>query len=224
MNKLSQKAWEKSYNVVEAIKQHPFNKALSNGTLSIDTFAYYIEQDTLYLREFARCHAIIASRVPLEYVQCFLRYSQNTFITEQLVVHDFFRKLFQFKETGLITPTTLSYTSYLLKVCALESVEIAIAAVLPCFWVYWEVGSCILQNTVKDNIFIRWIETYASDDFASSVKEAISIFDKLAASATKDTQDKMMNAFYNSTVLEWHFWNDSFNKTSVDNFLSKQYD
>lgn len=217
--KLSEKAWAQSLEVINEIKQHPFNLELAKGTLSLDKFAYYIEQDTLYLRDFARCHALIASKAPLPYVQCFLEYAKYTFIAEQEVVHHFFRETFNFKETGLITPATLSYTSYLLQACALEPVEVAIASVLPCFWVYREVGLSIAKTTTAENPFFRWIETYAGQDFSDSVDEAIGIFDVVAAHTTEEVRSRMLDAFHKSTVLEWHFWNDSYNKAVFDRIL-----
>lgn len=219
---LSIKAWALSAPIFEAIKTHAFNQELMNGTLARDKFAYYIEQDTHYLHDFARCLALIAAKAPLQYVRDFLRYSDYAFIAEQEVVHQFFKKTFHFKETGHITPATLSYTSYLLRLAASEPVEIAIAAVLPCFWVYREIGLYISQNTVPDNPFQRWIDTYASDEFRKSVDEAINIFNTLAEQSSQTIQQKMLDAFYTSTCLEWHFWNDSYHQTIFDRMIKKE--
>jgi hypothetical protein len=93
-----------------------------------DAIIYYIEQDSPYLDDFARSLALIASIIKTEYVRQFLQYSGQVFIAEQEIVHEFFRDKFKFKETGL-TPATLSYTSYLLSICANEVVEIAVRPV-----------------------------------------------------------------------------------------------
>lgn len=214
--KLSDKAWNMSSKIIDAIKTHPFNQELMRGSLNAEKFSYYIEQDSVYLHDFARCHAIIASKAPLKYVRNFLRYSDYTFIAEQEVVHQFFRNIFNFKETGLITPATLSYTSYLLRICANEPIEVAVAAVLPCFWVYREIGLFIAKYSDNKNPYARWIETYTSDDFKTSVDEVISIFDDLGQNTTDIIRQKMLDAFYKSTCLEWHFWNDAYNKTVFD--------
>jgi thiaminase (transcriptional activator TenA) len=216
--KLSEQAWSRSSNVIAKIKQHPFNKELAQGTLALDKFAYYIEQDTVYLRDFARCHAIIAAKIPLEYVRCFLHYADYAFFAEQEVVHHFFRKIFRCQETGLLTPATLSYTSYLLRTCSMEQAEIGVAAILPCFWVYREVGCDIAKKAAPNNQFARWIETYTGKDFGAVVEEAIAIFDAIATKTTDGVCQKMVDAFYNSTCLEWHFWNDAYNKTVFDDF------
>jgi thiaminase/transcriptional activator TenA len=213
---LSKTAWTMSAKIIQAIENHPFNQELMRGTLASDKFAYYIEQDSLYLQDFARCHALIASRVSHEYVRCFLRYSDYTFVAEQEIVHQYFRDTFHFQESGLLSPATLSYTSYLLRMCSTEAVEVGIAAVLPCFWIYREVGMYIARHAGANNPYSRWIETYSSDDFANSVNEAISIFDALADKAADATRQKMLDTFYKSTCLEWHFWNDAYYKIAFD--------
>ncbi len=215
--KLFKKASEISANIYQAIVAHPFNQELMSGVLSRDKFAYYIEQDSLYLQDFSRCHALIAAKIPLQYARIFLKYADYAFIAEQEVVHHFFRETFNFKETGLITPATLSYTSYLLKVCALEPVEIAVAAILPCFAVYREVGLLIAKNSDANNPYARWIETYSGEDFGVAVNQAIAIFDELAEAANEATRQKMLDAYYKSTCLEWHFWNDAYNLKRFDN-------
>ena len=217
--KLSQKSFEFSAKVIEAIKTHPFNRELMQGTLARDKFAYYIEQDSLYLNDFARSLALIAAKAPLEYVRQFLKYSDFTFIAEQEIIHEFFRKAYNFKKTDRLTTATLAYTNYLLNTSANEAVEVAVAAVLPCFWVYLEVGKFIANNTSDNNPYSRWIETYSGDDFAKTVEQVINIFDKLAENTTESVRQKMLDAFYKSTCLEWHFWNDAYNKEAYNDLI-----
>lgn len=214
--KLSQKAWNNSYAIIQAIKHHPFNQKLMQGTLALDKFAYYLEQDTHYLQDFARCHAILAAKAPLKYVRQFLGFADYTFIAEQELVHHFFRETFHFQNTGKITPAMVGYTSYLLNSCSLEPVEVGIAAILPCFWIYQKVGLEIAQQANPDNPFFRWIETYSSEAFAVSVNQMIDIFDEVAAKTSEEIQQKMLQAFYKSTCWEWHFWNDAYYEKSFD--------
>jgi thiaminase/transcriptional activator TenA len=214
--KLSQKAWEMSSKVIEAIKEHPFNLELMDGTLLFDKFACYIEQDSLYLQDFARCLAIIASKVSSEYTRRFLHYADSTFLVEQEIVHEFFKSSPEFTKTNSLTPATLSYTSYLFRICSNEPVEVGIAALVPCFWVYREIGFFIAKGAKKNNPYERWIETYSSDNFSRTVNEIIGIFDELAKQDSRAIQDKMLDAFYKTTCLEWHFWNDAYNKSVFD--------
>jgi thiaminase/transcriptional activator TenA len=221
MKKLSDRAWEKAATIIQAIKSHPFNRELASGSLEGAKFAYYIEQDTLYLQDFAKSLALIAARVPVVLVRDFLSLSEGALIAEQEVVHGFFRDTFRFTETGNITPATLSYTSYLLQTSALACVEVAIAAVLPCFWVYREVGLSIAASSTSldQNPYARWIETYSGPEFAAAVQKAIAAFDTVALTASEATREAMLEAFYKSTVLEWHFWNDAYHQAVFDVLL-----
>lgn len=220
--KLSTKAWALSSDVFQAIINHPFNSKLMDGSLGADKFAYYIEQDSLYLQDFARSLAIIASRAPIQYVRNFLRFADDVFVAEQEVVHQFFNHSFGFKATGLLTPATLSYTSFLLNICANEPVEVGVAAVLPCFWVYREVGLFIAKSSAPNNQYARWTQTYASDSFGAAVDKAINIFNTLGANASYSIRQKMLDAFYKSACLEWHFWNDAYNGAVFDKTAQSQ--
>ncbi|MCE2992678.1 MAG: thiaminase II [Alphaproteobacteria bacterium] len=218
MKKLSQVALTKCASIIQPIKDHPFNTELASGTLDLDKFAYYIEQDTVYLRYFARSLSMIASKAPLKFMQNFLSFSECALIAEQEVVHTFFRDTLNLQPTNKLTTATLAYTSFLLQSGILEPVEVAVAAVLPCFWVYNIVGKHIAQSSdIKiQNPYNRWIETYASPEFTESVERAISIFDELALSSSDQVCELMLDAFYKSTVLEWHFWNDAYNQEAFD--------
>jgi thiaminase/transcriptional activator TenA len=207
----SEQVWEETLSVYKAIIHHPFNQELMYGTLDTARFGYYIEQDALYLTDFARSLALIATRASHGHMTAaFLKFSQGSLLAEQEVVHQFFRQTFNLKECGQITRATLMYTNFLLRMCALEPFEIAVAAVLPCFWIYREVGRYILKGTVPHNPFEQWITTYASDEFSTDVEEMIEIFDCLAEESSVETKRQMSKAFQTSVVLEWHFWNDAY--------------
>lgn len=213
---LSEEAWDAVVPVVRAIKNHPFNLELAQGTLAQDVFGYYVEQDTLYLQDFARCHALLAARAPLEHMEAFLRYANATLVAEQEVVHVFFKARFELQETGRLAPATLSYTSALLRWCALEPVEVGLAALLPCFWVYREVGLSIAAQTIPENPYQRWIDTYTGEEFAHTVHGCIALFDMLAARTHAPMRQMMLDVFYKSTCLEWHFWNDAYHQRALD--------
>ena len=64
-----------------------------------------------------------------------------------------------------ITTAYLGYTSFLINTAHTESVEVAAAAILPCFWIYNEIGKYIKENAVtKNNPYKKWIDTYADEE------------------------------------------------------------
>jgi thiaminase len=56
-------------------------------------------------------------------------------------------------------------------------------------------------------------------EFSDSAERAITIFDEVELSASDEVRDLMLDAFYKSTVLELHFWNDSYNQVVFDAFV-----
>jgi thiaminase/transcriptional activator TenA len=109
------------------------------------------------------------------------------------------------------TPSTLLYTNYILGQAAYANVEVAAAAVLPCFWIYKAVGDYIFaQQNDDQNPYKRWIDMYAGVEFAAAVEKAISITDRLAEQANGATQQKMLQAFEMATRLEWMFWDSAY--------------
>lgn len=210
MTKLSETVWRKSERVYQDIINQPFNQELMNGTLSRERFCYYVEQDSFYLTNYANALAMIAARLQnIEHVKYFLEASLSM-IDEQQNLHSLLKKEFDFKETGTLTLATLAYTSYLRYISAVEPLEVTIAAVLPCFWIYKEVGLHIARNSIYNNPFASWIRNYSSEKFALGVKKAIDIFDDISEQATKSIRQQMCDTFHKCVVLEWYFWNDAY--------------
>src|SRR5207302_6091217 len=81
-------------------------------------------------------------------------------------------------------PDCLAYTSFLLATAHQQPWEVVVAALLPCFWIYFDVAGAIVQRTVSDNPYRAWIDTYANPAFGDAVQTVIGIADKAADAAT----------------------------------------
>ena len=92
----------------------------------------------------------------------------------------------------------------------MEQVEVAMAAVLPCFWVYKKVGDHIYSNQNKGkNPYQKWIDTYAGSEFGEIVDTAIKACDEVAKQCTADQRETMRDAFLTGCRLEWMFWDSA---------------
>jgi len=189
---------------------HLFNQELASGTLSHEVFCYYIEQDIYYLEVYAQAFALIAAKIAKPYRQIFIEFCNGIISAEKNMVHDFFKDQIHFKSIGERSLATEAYTDFLLASASFQPVEVAVAAVLPCFWVYWEVAVYYKKHILPDNIYSNWFEVYASDEFDSATQKAILIFDELATLASDSVRYLMRQAFRKACFLEWHFWNDAY--------------
>lgn len=211
--KFSQLAWQQNQANYEIIVQQSFNQELMNGTLAREKFAYYIEQDSFYLQHFARVLAKIASCLDNSNdILQFLHFAKGAIVAEQQVVHEHFRQQYNLRYNGQVSPASLGYTSYLHFCSHNQAVEVAIAAVLPCFWIYYQLGCHIQQFSAVNNPYQLWIDNYASDDFAAGVTAAIAIGDNYYERASPTVQQQMLEAFANSARWEYHFWEDAYHQ------------
>lgn len=205
--KWSEKTWQAIEDKYMFILQMNFIKELSAGTLPLENFKFYMAQDSLYLEHFGRTLSLIAAKIPdLQDVLSFMRFAENAIVVEN-ALHEFYFKDFGVTDKGVLQPACHHYIHFLRSTAALECVEVAVAAVLPCFWIYREVGNFIFkyQNNIN-NPYQKWIDTYGGEEFSAAVDHAIAICDKIAEKATDDTRHKMTEAFIMSTRMEYHFW------------------
>ncbi|WP_302253091.1 TenA family protein [uncultured Alistipes sp.] len=205
MSRWSDSAWEAARPVYEKILEHPFVRALADGTLSAERFRFYLRQDALYLDGYARRLAHIAARLGRkEHTEAFLRFAADGIAVERALHEQFLGGEHPAPEE--ISPACLLYTS-VLESQTTAPVEVEAAAVLPCFVVYQRVGEAIhARQQGAENPYRQWIETYADPAFAASTAEATAICDALADAAGDATRRRMTDIFVRCTRMEWLFW------------------
>ena len=206
----TQQLWYKIESIYHRILAHPFNVELAAGTLSPDKFQYYVQQDELYIQSYARALAMLAVKSPTSDIsENLLRYAKDGISIER-ALHDHYFKKFNIKPAREVQPACLAYTNFLLSSTVLEPFEVGIAALLPCFWIYRQVGFDIAQKADKSNPYYLWIETYIDQEYDSIVNRMIEITESVARAASVTIKAKMHRAFLYSTRLEWIFWDAAY--------------
>lgn len=210
----STEIWQQTVPLRRAIDALPFNRELAAGTLSRDRFKFYITQDKLYLDQYARTLAIAGARAPdLAAMDKFVGSALGALAVER-ALHGQFLEQFGMSEADILaaepSPSCLAYTNFLLAAAHHDSWPVPVAAILPCFWIYHDVGVRIAKETVPDNFYQPWIDTYADDAFAASVQDVIRITDAAAAGAGAAERAAMAAACIRSTQYEWLFWDSAY--------------
>ncbi len=209
--KWSDEAWKAIKPVYTKIKELPFIKELMDGTLDNKKFIFYIRQDALYLADYGKVLTAIASKLSKpDHIEAFIHFAGESVAVEKILHESFINELDKGNNIEA-SPSCLLYTSFLMKQLTNAPVEVALAAVLPCFWIYKEVGDYILANQTKgENPYQSWIDTYGGEDFAESVKTAISICDEVAETCTDEQRKAMTEAFVMCSKMEWMFWDSAY--------------
>ncbi|HXA94261.1 MAG TPA: thiaminase II [Candidatus Dormibacteraeota bacterium] len=202
--------WQAIAPIYRAILAHPFVAGLTDGSLPREAFRFYAVQDALYLREFARGLSVAAARAPREEWIIMLNEHAAGALRVERTLHESF-----FKEFGLspeavaatpLAPVNLAYTSYLLAVAYGAPFHEAIAALLPCYWIYWEVGKTLERSGSRDPLYARWIGTYASEEFGAVVRDVLACVETLAATLREEDRETMRRHFVTTSRYEWMFW------------------
>jgi len=202
--------WTAIGPLYEAILRHPFLRGLTDGSLSRERFLFYAVQDALYLREFARALSLAAARAPEDdWIIMFNEHAAGALKVERTLHERFFQELgLSQEEVGAtpLAPTNVAYTSYLLAAAYGAPYHEAIAALLPCYWIYWEVGRALEREGSPDPLYARWIDTYASTEFGDVVRGVLQATDRVAEQRTPMERECMRRHFVTTSRYEWMFW------------------
>ncbi len=214
MIRFSDEAWERTARLREAIHRLPFNTELASGSLAPDRFRAYIVQDALYLGSFSQALAIAAAKAPdIDAMQSFAQSSLGAVAVEQ-ALHGRYLRDFGVDPAGITSvgpsPDCLAYTSYLIATAYHRPWEVLVAALLPCFWIYWDVGCAIAQKAAPENPYQAWIDTYADARFGDAVRRVIAASDRAAEATAAPTRTEMLAAFVRCCQYEWLFWDGAY--------------
>ena len=202
--------WRSIEPIYVAILRHPFLRGLTDGSLPRESFKFYAVQDALYLREFARALSLAGARAPQDdWIIMFNEHAAGALKVERSLHEGFFQEFGLSAEAVASTslaPTNLAYTSYLLAVAYGSPFHEAMAALLPCYWIYWEVGKELERAGSADPLYKRWIGTYASEEFGAVVRAVLAATDQVAAGLRSSDRDAMRRHFVTTSQYEWMFW------------------
>ena len=79
-------------------------------------------------------------------------------------------------------------------------------AVLPCYWIYWEVGKALLERGSPDPRYQRWIDTYGGEEFAALVRAVLALADRIGPRLSDDERAAMTRHVVTTSRYEWMFW------------------
>ncbi|GAB4100229.1 bifunctional hydroxymethylpyrimidine kinase/phosphomethylpyrimidine kinase [Sinomonas halotolerans] len=204
--------WRDAEKVRAEIAALPFVSELSAGTLSPEDFAYYLAQDALYLNAYSRVLARASALAPSEAEQAFWAEGSRVCLEVEAELHRTWLAHHPAEASQrAMGPVTKAYTDHLLAVSASGSYAVLAAAVLPCYWIYAEVGAALSGRHAAradpgDHPYGAWIGTYADEAFAEATRRAVAFTDAAGRSGSGAERAAMREAFGASAVYEREFF------------------
>ena len=203
--------------LIQGILSHPFVTGIGDGTLDVARFKHYISQDYAYLIDYGRVLALCSARADdLETMSWFAKLLDET-LNVEMDLHRSYCAEFGITAEELAAtvaaPTTVAYTSFLLKVAYQGSFAELVAALLPCQWGYWEIGKHLADRGLPANapLYAKWIEMYSNPEFAQLAGETRDLADRLGERAGPAELAAMGDAYVTCLRLERKFWDMGYN-------------
>ncbi|MGJ9373056.1 TenA family protein [Nesterenkonia sp. CF4.4] len=206
--RFTDQAWASTESIRAAIDELPFLQQLEDGSLPREIFENYMGQDALYLTDYARALAACAAQsTDPEHIIFWSRAAAGA-IEEERALHATHVVDFSAVEPA---PTTVAYTSYELALASAGSLPVLAASVLPCFWIYDDVGTRLKARVgdLAGHPYADWISAYGDPEFHELTEAAKRILDELATTASEETLTAMHAAYRRASQFEWMFWDSA---------------
>ena len=198
----STERWDATTPTRAEVDACAFVRGLASGDLDRDAFHWYLGQDLLYLREYARVLARAAALAPNVDEQRFWAAASVSCLAEEAALHQ------SHVDPTRLEPaaSTLDYTDHLHAASTAGSYAVLVAAVLPCFVLYTDIGARWRGTFAPEHPYADWLTAYGDETFAASSAEAAGIVDAAARTASASTRAAMAAAYDRSMVLELAFF------------------
>ena len=214
--KFTDSLWVSIEDIYDKILKHPFIRGLIDGSLDEEAFRFYVIQDALYLRDYARGLALLGTKAPNDqWLMMFVEHARDAIVVERALHESFFND-WQLREEDVnstpMAPTNLLYTSYLLRIAHERPFPEILGCFLPCYWIYWEVGKELEKRGSPKELFRRWIQAYSSEVYGSIVRQVLDVMNQVAQGAGEGDLKSIRNHFMITSKLEYLFWDMGFHK------------
>ena len=209
-NGFTNELWRSMQFIYSEILTHPFLRGLTDGTLTEERFRYYILQDAVYLRDYARALSLAGIRSPNEdALVMFNEHSTGAITVERSLHEGFLKDLGIAREEADQTspsPTTLAYTSFLFRTATLADYSEVLGAVLHCYWIYERAGKTLLEHGSPNPLYQKWIDTYGGEEFGALVQAVLDLSDDVFEDLNSSQKARVNDAFSTTSRYEWMFW------------------
>jgi hydroxymethylpyrimidine/phosphomethylpyrimidine kinase len=220
--------WEQTAAVRADINELDFVRALGSGHLNREAFEFYLAQDALYLRGYARALARASELAPALDEQVFWAKAAYDALATEMELHTSW-----LPDGGMdggigggtgggLTgpeavpgPVTRGYLQHLLGSAdaagpgagrRVNEYERLVGALLPCFWIYADVGTRLSDANHPGHPYAEWLDTYSDPAFAGSTTAAVDILERVLDRSPEDVRELTRSAFHESAHREYEFF------------------
>lgn len=210
---LTAEMWAAGGAVVDATLDHPFLVELAAGKLPDPVFRTYLVQDVRYISDFVRAMSVAAGRLRSRSHTALLTRRAGEIAGEhelhEQLMNDFAVTWAEIASTPS-SPVTAGYVSWVLALVHGEPIEEALAGLMACPWVYWEIGKVLLATGSPDPRYGAWIERYGGDVPAVNLPPWLDLVDEVGEGLTAAQRAAAADRFATGCRWEYLFWDSAY--------------
>ena len=199
----------------EASLKHPFVQGIANGTLALEKFKFYMLQDAYYLKHYTKLLAMLAAKATEDEDVAYFLETANFIREAELELHRTTFKELQVTDEELEkfepAPAAYNYVSHMYQAFYTGTIADAYAAILPCPWLYQEIGAALRKAKPNVELYQQWIDLYASADMEQTIAKQKAMMNRFAQMPGNNERELMAH-FKRSCYYEWQFWEMSWTR------------
>ncbi len=194
--------WDATASLRSRVDSCDFVRGLRDGDLARERFHWYLEQDAVYLGEYSRALSRASALAPSTGEQVFWATSAANALAEEARLH----RARIGDRSSAAAPTTLAYVNHLHATAAHGDYAELVAALVPCFWLYADLGTRLAAGRRPTHPYADWLDTYADPAFAAATETARETLERTAAGVPAAVRHRMRRAFIESMRHELAFF------------------
>lgn len=207
----SERLRDSARQVWEACFEHPFVQAIGRGDLDETAFRRFLVQDYLFLVDYARVLAFASAKAPDLTAQTWFAKLLHGTLTVEMDLHRRVCREWGIAPSDLeraeALPTTVAYTSFLVRTAAAGDIGELAASLLPCQWGYADIGVRLKERGLPEHQrYAAWIESYADPGYVELTEWLRRFVDTLGDPIDDVTYLRWRRIFRTTLQFELAFW------------------
>ena len=193
---------------LKSIYTHIFNQQLFDGTLNTHAFGKYLHDDYIYLHHYASTLKKLSTRITDSHPKLALHLTalSEGIVAGEQEMQEGYNEYFQITPEEEPGAAISAYIKFLNHHAEESEIPVALCSILPCFWIYTELGAKeLFPDQLTHNPYRDWIATYSGTEFVNATKMLAATVNQLAV---QELQGQMEKAFSEAVTFELEFFNE----------------
>lgn len=195
-----------------SLAEHDFVRGMADGTLPAESYQFYVEQNLLYLPQYARAIALAVARSRSAGELAEHTASLVNIVDVEIPQNEELLRLTRTltgstaPRASRMAPGCRNYTSYLLAVAASGDTTDIAALIMPCAWSYGEIARSYRGKVAEHPVYTAWFDFFAADEYEQLVQRMRRKLDADVVALGEARRAELREIFTTASELELGFW------------------